>query len=132
MYPTWLLTIYGLPCILVVYCLLLRYKPSTLSDEVLMIWWIATAAIVCIPYCPYPPHLLNGFAYITAMLVIRLLFEHRQTKNLYQKRPKLVLGFGYSVVALSLIALTLLHIQLLERWTIQFAEPPSKRHHHDR
>lgn len=112
MYPTWLLTIYGLPCILVVYCLLLRYKPATLADEILMIWWIATAIIVCIPYCPYPPHLLNGFAYITAMLLIRLLFEHRQTKNLYQKKPKLVLGLGYSVLALSLIALSLLHIQL--------------------
>jgi hypothetical protein len=112
MYPTWLLTIYGLPCILVVYCLLLRYRPTSPSDEVLVIWWVATAVIVCIPYCPYPPHLLNGFAYVTAMLVIRLLFEHRQTRALYQNKPKLVLGLGFSVVALSLVALTLLHIQL--------------------
>ena len=112
MYPTWLLTMYGLPCILVVYCLLLRYRPSTLADEILVIWWIATAVIVCIPYCPYPPHLLNGFSYITAMLLIRLLFEHKQTRTLYQNKPKLVLGLGFSVVALSVIALSLLHIQL--------------------
>jgi hypothetical protein len=112
MYPTWLLAIYGLPCIFVVYCLLLRYRPASPSDEVLLIWFVSTAVIVCLPYCPYPPHLLNGFAYVTAMLLIRLLFEHPQTIKLYQRRPKLVLGLSSSVVALSLVAMALLHVQL--------------------
>jgi hypothetical protein len=112
MYPTWLLMMYGLPCILVVYCLLLRYRPAKLSDEVLVIWFAATAVIVCLPYCPYPPHLLDGFTYVTAMLLIRLLFEHRQTRALYEKRPKLVLGLSFGVVALSVFALASLHVQL--------------------
>jgi hypothetical protein len=112
MYPTWLLAIYGLPCIFVLYCLLLRYHAVSASDQVLLIWFVSTAVIVCLPYCPYPPHLLNGFAYVTAMLLIRLLFEHRQTISLYQRRPKLVLGLSSSVVALSLIAMAMLHVQL--------------------
>jgi hypothetical protein len=112
MYPTSLLGIYGLPCILVVYCLLLRYRAVTISDQVLLIWFLTTAVIVCIPYCPYPPHLLNGFAYVTAMLLIRLLFEQPQARNLYQAKPKLALGFGWAAVALSSIALAGLHVQL--------------------
>ncbi len=112
MYPTSLLAIYGLPCILVVYCLLLRYRAASPSDQVLLIWFLTTAVIVCLPYCPYPPHLLNGFVYVTAMLLVRLLVEHRQTRRLYQARPKLVLGFGYAAVAVSVIALVCLHVQL--------------------
>ena len=112
MYPTWLLAMYGLPCIFVVYCLLLRYRPSTISDQVLMIWWVTTAVIVCLPYCPYPPHLLNGFVYVTAILLIRLLFEHSQTRSLYQARPKLVLGLSSAAVAVSLAAFGALHVQL--------------------
>jgi hypothetical protein len=112
MYPTWLFAIYGLPCILVVYCLLLRYRPATASDQVLMIWFITTAVIVCLPYCPYPPHLLNGFAYVTAMLLVRLLFEHRQARTFYQARPKLVLGLSSAVLTCSLIALACLQVQL--------------------
>jgi hypothetical protein len=112
MYPTSLLAIYGLPLILVVYCLLLRYRPASPSDRVLLIWFLTTAIIVCLPYCPYPPHLLDGFVYVTAMLLVRLLFEHRQTKALYQTRPKLVLGLGSAVVAWSLIAMVSLHVQL--------------------
>jgi hypothetical protein len=112
MYPVWLLTIYGLPCILVVYCLLLRYPAVSPSDQVLLVWFLTTAVIVCLPYCPYPPHLLNGFVYVTAMLLVRLVFEHRQTKALYQARPKLVLGFGSGLVALSVIAVAFLYVQL--------------------
>ena len=112
MYPTWLLTMYGVPCILVVYCLLLRYRPATPSDQVLVIWFVSTAVIVCIPYCPYPPHLLDGFTYVTAMLLIRLLFEHRQTRALYQRRPRLVLALSSGVLALSVISLFFLHLEL--------------------
>jgi hypothetical protein len=112
MYPTSLLAMYGLPCILVVYCLLLRYRAVSISDQVLLIWFATTAVIVCVPYCPYPPHLLNGFVYVNAMLLIRLLFEHRQTRNLYQAKPKLVLGFGSAAVALSAVALVYMHVQL--------------------
>jgi hypothetical protein len=112
MYPTWLLGLYGVPCILVVYCLLLRYRAPSMSDQVLVIWFLTQAAIPCIPYCPYPPHMLDGFTYVTAMLLIRLLFEHRQTRALYERRPKLVLGLASGLVAWSLIALALLHVQL--------------------
>jgi hypothetical protein len=112
MYPTSLLAIYGLPCILVVYCLLLRYRATSPSDQVLLIWFITTGVIVCLPYCPYPPHLLNGFVYVTAMLLVRLLFEHPQARTLYQDKPKLVLGFGYAVLAFSVVALVSLHVQL--------------------
>ena len=112
MYPTWLLTIYGLPCILVVYCLLLRYRARSLSDQVLVIWFLTQAAIPCIPYCPYPPHMLDGFTYVTAMLLIRLLFEHRQTRAFYQTRPRLVLGLSSAAVSWALIALACLHVQL--------------------
>lgn len=112
MYPTWLLSIYGLPCILVVYCLLLRYRAPSPSDHVLVIWFITTAVVPCIPYCPYPPHMLDGFTYVTAMLLIRLLFEHRQTRTLYQARPKVVLGLSSAVVAWALIAVACLHVQL--------------------
>ena len=112
MYPTWLFAAYGLPCILVVYCLLLRYRPSTASDQVLAIWFVTTGVIVCLPYCPYPPHMLNGFVYVTGMLLVRLLFEHRQARSFYQARPKLALGLGYGVIAFSLIALAGLQVQL--------------------
>ena len=112
MYPTSLLAIYGLPCILVVYCLLLRYRAVSISDQVLLIWFVTTAVIVCLPYCPYPPHLLNGFAYVTAMLLIRLLFEQRQARNLYQAKPKLVLGLGSAALGLSAVALISMHAQL--------------------
>jgi hypothetical protein len=83
-----------------------------MSDQVLVIWFLTEAAIPCIPYCPYPPHMLDGFTYVTAMLLIRLLFEHRHTRALYERRPKLVLGVASGVVAWSLIALALLHVQL--------------------
>ncbi len=112
MYPTSILAIYGLPCILVVYCLLLRYRAISLSDQVLLVWFLTTVTIVCLPYCPYPPHLLDGFAYITAMLLVRLLFEHQQARSWYQARPKLVTGFASAVAALSFIALASLHAQL--------------------
>jgi len=112
MYPTWLLAMYGLPSILVVYCLLLRYRPATPSDEVLRTWFITTGVIVCLPYCPYPPHLLNGFTYVTAMLLVRLLFGHRQAQEFYKARPRLVLSLSSAAVALSVIALLSMHVQL--------------------
>jgi hypothetical protein len=46
------------------------------------------------------------------MLLVRLLFEHRQARTFYQTRPKLVLGLSSAVVALSLIALASLQVQL--------------------
>jgi hypothetical protein len=112
MYPTWLFAIFGLPCILTVYCLLLRYRPATPSDQVLAIWFVTTGVLACLPYCPYPPHMLNGFVYVTAMLLVRLLFEHHQARTLYQTRPRLVFGLASGVVAVSLTALACLHLQL--------------------
>jgi len=65
------LLMWGMPAFLTVYALLLRFRPRTPKDEVLAAWCLV-AVLLLFAHPPSPFHLLNGFTYINAMLLVRI------------------------------------------------------------
>ncbi len=65
------LLMWGMPAFLTVYALLLRFRPRTPRDEVLAAWCFV-AVLLLFAHPPSPFHLLDGFTYINAMLLVRI------------------------------------------------------------
>ena len=65
------LRMWGIPAFLTVYAVLLRFRPRTPKDEVLAAWCLV-AVLLLFAHPPSPFHLLDGFTYINAMLLVRI------------------------------------------------------------
>ena len=85
---------YGLPFLALPYLLLMGARPKELTDKLLLLWWLLTVTISLLPGAPFPPHLLNGFALVTALLVVRLA-TNPKFRQIYQAhRRGLALALG--------------------------------------
>ncbi len=94
---------YGLAFSAVPYLLLMGSRPQTRSDKLLLLTWAMTIPIVLLPGVPFPPHLLDGFAPITGILLVRLTAQPKFVA-MYRAHPgglRIALGV---VLALTLIA----------------------------
>lgn len=88
----WLGAVYGLPFILVVYFLLMRFRVGANTDIALLVWAFCTITIVFIPFIPFALHLFNGFVYVICVLVVRIVFQNPQLKSLWNRKRGLLTG----------------------------------------
>jgi hypothetical protein len=95
----WVPLVYGIPAVLVTYFLLMRFPLRTPGDEVLRIWFLSTIALLFVPPVPFKLHMFDGFSYITAILLVRLVSGHVHMRALLEKRPRLV----YAVMAAAVV-----------------------------
>jgi|GEM_PF-1401579 len=81
------LLMWGLPAFLTVYAPLMRFLPRTPKDEVLAAWCLV-AVLLLFAHPPSPFHLLDGFTYINAMLLVRVAASDRRTRTLLEQKNR--------------------------------------------
>lgn len=86
----WVPLVFGIPTILVVYLLLLRFRLPTPGDEVLRTWFLVTVALLFVPGLPLKLHMFDGFSYVAAILLVRLFAGNAQIRSLVARRPRLI------------------------------------------
>lgn len=93
--PLSLLKIVGLPASFALLLLVTQPKMATVTDKLLQLWFVATFVGIYLPWVPVWQHLLDGFQYGIALLLVRQ-FE--------QKWPRLLqvrlLTAGFAIVIL--------------------------------
>jgi hypothetical protein len=103
---------YGVPFVLVVYLLLIRFQMPKQEDRVLQSWFLSTLALGIAPGVPFALHLFDGFAYCAGFLLVRRLAVDRQLLPLLQKRRRIALTALAGFTALSAASLLVLYQQL--------------------
>lgn len=98
----WVPLVFGVPFILAAYLLLMRFRLRTPGDEVLRTWVLASIALLFVPGVPLKLHVFDGFPYVTAILLVRLLAGSQPVMRLLQSRPALVPAAGFAVLAICL------------------------------
>ncbi|HME09155.1 MAG TPA: hypothetical protein VKG25_19005, partial [Bryobacteraceae bacterium] len=78
----WVPLVFGLPTVLVVYLLLMRFRLRAPGDEVLRTWFLSTIALLFVPGIPFKLHMFDGFPYVVAVLLVRLLAGRVQVSAL--------------------------------------------------
>ena len=102
---------YGLPFLAVPYLLLMGARPKKSSDQLLLMWWTLTLGISLVPGAPFPPHLLDGFAMITAILVVRLALNAK-FRAIYRAHRRGLYAAAGCVLALTLAAYAQMYAQI--------------------
>lgn len=85
------LLMWGMPAFLTVYALLLRFRPRTPKDEVLAAWCLV-AVLLLFAHPPSPFHLLDGFTYINAMLLVRIGASDPKARTLLERNSRPLLA----------------------------------------
>jgi len=81
------LLMWGLPAFLSVYAPLMRFRPRTAKDEVLAAWCLV-AVLLLFAHPPSPFHLLDGFTYINAMLLVRIGAADPKARTLLERNRR--------------------------------------------
>jgi hypothetical protein len=81
------LLMWGLPAFLSVYAPLMRFRPRTAKDEVLAAWCLV-AVLLLFAHPPSPFHLLDGFTYINAMLLVRIGASDPKARTLLERNRR--------------------------------------------
>jgi hypothetical protein len=68
----------------------MRFQLKTPGDEVLRTWFFTTIALLFVPGVPFKLHMFDGFPYIVAILLVRLLAGHVHIRSLVRDRPRLI------------------------------------------
>jgi len=84
----WVPLVFGLPTVLVVYLLLMRFRLQAPGDEVLRTWFLSTIALLFVPGIPFKLHMFDGFPYVVAVLLVRLLAGRFQVRALLRDHPR--------------------------------------------
>jgi hypothetical protein len=79
---------YGLGLLAVAYLLLMRSWPRSIQDKLLLVWWLTAIAIQLLPGVKVPQHLMDGFAVLTGILVVRLAAPQAKLNELYQRHRR--------------------------------------------
>ena len=108
----WVPLVFGIPTILVAYFVLLRYRLPNPVDEVLRTWFLVTVALLFVPGIPFKLHMFDGFPYVTAVLLVRLLASHVHVRTAVAAKPRLVPALAVTALALSLPGYVALYQQL--------------------
>jgi hypothetical protein len=81
------LLMWGMPAFLTVYAPLMRFRPRTPKDEVLAAWCLV-AVLLLFAHPPSPFHLLDGFTYINAMLLVRIGASDPKARTLLERNRR--------------------------------------------
>lgn len=108
----WVPLVFGIPTVLAIYFLLMRYRLTTPGDEVLRTWFFASFALLYVPGVPMKLHIFDGFPYITAILLVRLLSSHQPLRNLIERKPSLPLAVAAAALAICLPGYVSMYKQL--------------------
>ena len=81
------LLMWGMPAFLTVYAPLMRFRPRTPKDEVLAAWCLV-AVLLLFAYPPSPFHLLNGFTYVNAILLVRIGAADPKARGLLERNSR--------------------------------------------
>ncbi len=108
----WVPLVFGVPFILAAYLLLMRFRLRTPGDEVLRTWVLASIALLFVPGVPLKLHVFDGFPYVTAILLVRLLAGSEPLMHLLDRRPALARVAAFAVLALCLPGYTALFRQI--------------------
>jgi hypothetical protein len=111
-HPFWVLADFGPPCLLAVYLLALRFRMPEPRDLVLRSWFIAAPVLLVIPGVPFALHMLNGFAYCTAFVLVRRVSIDQQIRPLLARHKRAAYGLLAGVIAISIGAIASFEIQL--------------------
>jgi hypothetical protein len=114
MYPFWIPENYGVPFILVVYLLLIRFRMPRREDRVLQNWFLATIVLAFVPGIPYAPHLFNGFAYCVGFLLVRRLASDPKILPLLTQHRRVAMSALAGVVLMAGVSVVILYRQI---WT---------------
>jgi hypothetical protein len=104
---------YGLAFLAIPCLLLLRAWPQEQKDKLLLIWWLVTIGVSLLPHAPFPRHLLDGFAVVTGLLVVRLAVSHQKLGTVFRSHRRMstiVLG---CVLLLAGIAYAQMYAQIV-------------------
>jgi len=103
-------------------------------DLVLKSWFITAPVLLIVPGVPFALHLLNGFAYCTAFLLVRRIAIDKQISPLLSRHRRLAYGMLAGIVALSVAAIASFEIQLWRdgrraetMWLLNTVRPNAER-----
>jgi hypothetical protein len=111
-HPFFLLADFGPPCLLCVYLLAIRFRMPEPRDLVLRSWFITVPILLITPGVPFALHMLNGFAYATAFLLVRRISIDKQIHPLLSRHKRTAYEILATVVAISLAAIASFEIQI--------------------
>lgn len=111
-HPFWVLADFGPPCLLCVYLLAIRFRMPEPRDVVLRSWLIAVPVLLITPGVPFALHMLNGFAYCIAFLLVRRIAIDRQIRPLLELHRRVAYGIVAGVLAISVAAIASFEMQL--------------------
>jgi len=108
----WVGLVFGLPTVLAVYFLLMRFRLVTPGDEVLRTWFFVTIALLFVPGIPFKLHMFDGFPYVTALLLVRLLAGNDQIRSLLVNHSRPVYAVAMAACLLCVPGYAMLYRQI--------------------
>ena len=99
-----ILLTYGIGFLAVPFLVMANALPRSKADKMLLLWWLMTIVICLLPGAPFPPHLLDGFALVTGILVVRLASQNAGLNAAFQKQRRafvFALGLLLAMAAVS-------------------------------
>ena len=133
-HPFWILANYGIPFVLLIYLLLLRFRMPDAKDRVLQSWLLATIVVPFLPGSPFMPHLFDGFAYCVGLLLVRRLVIDAELMAALGRHRKAAWTAVGAIVAVSAAALALLYVQIWRdgrrvdpQWLLSSVRPVTER-----
>jgi hypothetical protein len=94
----------GLPALLCLATYILPRSKSSPTDILLHCWFLGVLVGVHIPWAPWSQHLLDGFFYAAALLLVRQGVRSYLFRRLWAARPMLLLASMVALLAVSLAA----------------------------
>lgn len=133
-HPFWILADFGPPCVLTVYLLLIRFRMPEARDDVLRSWFLCAPLVGLIPGVPFALHLLNGFVYCTAFLLVRRIAVDPQIRPALARHKRAAYSALAAMLAVSLAALASFEVQLWRdgrradpMWLLTSVRPAAER-----
>lgn len=110
--PFWILANFGIPFVLLVYLLLLRFRLPRPADRVLQWWFLATIVVPFLPGAPFAPHLFDGFAYCVGFLLVRRVATDARLLAVMSRHRRAAWCAVGVVTAISAASLAVLYVQI--------------------
>ena len=125
---------FGVPCILIVYLLLIRFRMPEARDTVLRSWFFAAPVLFIMPGIMLPMHLLDGFAYCCGFLLVRRISCDKQLRAVMEHRPRTAYAAFAGFAAVSCAALAMYYGQIWHDsrqadplWLLSSVQPKAQR-----
>ncbi len=108
----WPLFVYGIPFILLIYLLGVRFRLKEPQDLLLASWFVTALILPYFPFLRGGEHFYDGFACCIGILLTRRLAIDPQLHPLYERfRPRFHLA-AWGLAGLSAVCLTAMYIQI--------------------